>query len=32
LPISIGIGSRKQKKVRVFTLSSPTRVVIDIPR
>lgn len=29
--VSIGIGARKQKKVRVFTLSSPTRVVIDIP-
>lgn len=28
--VSIGIGAHKQKKTRVFTLTSPTRVVIDI--
>lgn len=28
--VHIGIGARRQRKVRVFTLKSPTRVVIDI--
>lgn len=28
--VEIGIGARTQKKVRIFTLKSPTRVVIDI--
>ena len=28
--VSIGIGAREQKKTRVFTLTSPTRVVIDV--
>lgn len=28
--LSIGIGARKQTKVRTFTLGSPTRVIIDV--
>lgn len=28
--VEIGIGARRRKKVRVFTLTSPTRVVIDV--
>lgn len=28
--VVVGIGTRRRRKVRVFTLKSPTRVVIDI--
>jgi hypothetical protein len=30
--LSVGVGMRKQTWIKVFTLGSPTRVVIDVGR